>query len=92
MRTRRCVACACACGRADTDGGNCGWWTRLSIKKERKKVLTLRMVSGPCGCVRMNALACGCVGVRMRGREDALTCGCVGEQTRMNVKKKELTK
>ena len=50
------------------------------------------MVSGPCGCVWMNVLACGCVGVWMRGREDVLTCGCVGEQTQMNVKKKELTK
>ena len=77
-------------------------------QERKKKVLTLQMVSGPCGCVWMNALACGCIGVQMHGRadawvcrcvgmqmhwrEDALTCRCIGEQMRMNVKKKELTK
>ena len=61
-------------------------------QEKKKKSSYLADGEWAVGCMRMNALVCGCVGVQMRGCEDALTCGCVGEQTRMNVKKKELTK
>ena len=50
--------------RADADGGNCGlWWTQMSMKKKKKKVLTLQTVTE---CDRADAWACGCFGMRMR--------------------------
>ena len=61
----------------------------MSIKKKKKKVLTLQTVSvtvqmraDECVGARMHwhadALACRFVGVRMCWRVDVLACGCVG--------------
>ena len=77
-----------------------------AVKYQERKKKSSYLADGECqavwmradGCVgvrmrgRADAWACRCVGMWMRGREDALMCGCIGEQTRMNVKKKELTK